>query len=93
MKSRYVILHTHFAIYSHLQEQGYEVLCYEAANYERDEPNAVLYIATDHEGFFKSCCQYYAHDFEISRMNADFNPPAHFRPILGNKRVSKQMAS
>ena len=93
MESRYIILHTHFSIYSHLQEQGYEVVCYEAANYERNQPNAVIYICTDHEGFFKSCCQYYAHDFEISRMNSDFDPPTHYRPFLGGRREAAQLAS
>jgi hypothetical protein len=93
MEQRYIILHTHFSIYSHLQEQGYEAVCYEASNHERHQPNAVIYINTDHEGFFKSCCQYYAHDFEISRMNADFDPPAHYRPVFGIKRTSAQLAS
>jgi hypothetical protein len=93
MESRYIILHTHFSIYSHLLEQGFEVVCYEASNYERNEPNAVIYICTDHEGFFNSCCQYYAHDFDISRMNPDFNPPSHYRPMLGKKRTAAQLAS
>ncbi len=93
MESRYIILHTHFAIYSHLQEQGHEVVCYEASNYERNQPNAVIYICTDHDGFFDSCCKYYAHDFEITRMNGNFDPPAHFKPIMGGQRTTAQIAS
>ncbi len=94
MRSRYIILHTHFAIYSHLREQGYEVVCYEAGNYERKQPNAVLYIHTDHEGFFKSCCKYYAHDFEITPLEMDFDLPPHYKPILGEQRtVASQLAS
>lgn len=93
METRYIILHTHFAIYSHLREQGYEAVCYEAANYERNQPNAVIYIKTDHDGFFASCCKYYSHDFEITRITGDFELPVHYKPTLGAIRRSVQIAS
>ena len=93
MKSRYIILHTHFSIYSHLEEQGYEVVCYEAANYERNQPNAVIYICTDHKGFFKSCCKHYAHDFNITPVVGEFELPAHYRPVFGAPKTATRMVS
>ncbi|MDZ7848278.1 MAG: hypothetical protein U5L96_16810 [Owenweeksia sp.] len=93
MESRYVILHTHFAIYGHLRDQGHQLACYEASNYERDVPNAILYIKTDHEGFYNSCCHYYGHDFQITELPATFTPPAHYRLRLGADHAVNQMAS
>lgn len=93
MDSRYIIFHTHFGIYAHLKEQGLEIACYEAANYEREDSNPTLYIYTEHEEFYKSCCKYYAHDFDIDSMNTDFTLPENYKRILGEKPARVQLAS
>lgn len=93
MESRYIILHTHFAIYEHLVEQGHNLACYEATNHERYQPNAVIYIKTDHEGFYKSCCRYYAHDFEITALPENFALPTQYRLVLGFDKAMSQLAS
>ncbi len=93
MESRYIIIHTHFSIYSHLREQGYQLSVYEASNYTRDLPNPVIYIKTDHEGFYKSCCQYYAHDFDLSDPGEFFQLPSHFRSLFGTELPIPALAS
>lgn len=93
IESRFIIIHTHFAIYSHLVEQGYSIAFYEAADYRRNEANAVIYIKTDHPGFYQSCCQYYSHDFEITAPEEGLDIPKNFRLMLGVDADMAQLAS
>lgn len=92
LESRYIIIHTHYAIYSHLIEQGHTIAFYEASDYRRNEANPVMYIKTDHPGFYQSCCQYYAHDFDLSVSDEGVEVPKNFRLMLGADTEVPQLA-
>ncbi len=81
--SKYTIVHTHFSIYSYLLDQGFTLAVYQPVNHDREVPNGVMYVQTDHEGFYKSCLKNYATEFLISGMEADFAPDRNFQLMCG----------
>ena len=83
LSSRYSIIHTHFAMYSYLIEQGFVLSVFQPANYEKDMPKGVMYIQTDHPGFYEACLANYSHDFEVSELTPFFSLPTNYKLTLG----------
>lgn len=83
LSARYTIIHTHFAMYAYLLEQGYVLSIYMARNYEKDQPHGVMYIQTNHPGYFEACQANYAHDFDVVELSPYFSLPTNYSLILG----------
>lgn len=83
LSSRFNMIYTHFSMYSYLIEQGYILGIFQPANYEKDMPNGVMYIQTDHPGFYEACVANYGHDFEVSELTPYFSLPTNYRLSLG----------
>lgn len=83
ISTRYTIIHTHFAMYSYLIEQGYVLSIFNARNYEKDMPHGVMYIQTDHPGFYESCRANYQHDFKVTELTPYFSLPTNYKLSLG----------
>lgn len=89
LSSLYVIFHTHYAMFSYLQEQGFTAKIFQPHN-TRDEA-VVLYVQTDHQGFFESCLKNYSRDFNISGMAPDFQPSPNYEVMFGADDHFKQV--
>tara|TARA_R110000850_G_scaffold163153_4_gene287870 strand:- start:167 stop:508 length:342 start_codon:yes stop_codon:yes gene_type:complete len=83
ISSMYLIFQTHFAMYSYLQDQGYSLEIYQPLGADRFSENGVIYIKTNHQGFFESCLKNYAHDFNISGMDPNFEPAGSHGLMFG----------
>ena len=84
LSSHYIILHTHLALYSHLLDQGYVLNIFYSKKHDPNQLGEVLYIQTNHQGFFESCLKNYAHDFLISGLGPHFIPESNFSPLIVN---------
>lgn len=83
LSTRYSIIHTQFSRYSYLIEEGYILGIFNAANYERDIPHGVMYIQTNHQGFYDACVENYSNDFEVTELTPFFSLPTNYRLALG----------
>ena len=83
LSTQFTIIHTHYAMYSYLIEEGYIIGFFNPANYEKDMPHGVMYIQTDHPGFYESCLANYEHGFKVSELTPYFSLPTNFKLALG----------
>ncbi|WP_417589476.1 hypothetical protein [Owenweeksia hongkongensis] len=83
LSSRYSIIHTQFARYSYLIEEGYILGVFNASNYEKDIPHGVMYIQTDSPEFYQACISNYSNDFHVSELTPFFSLPTNYRLALG----------
>ena len=93
LSTRYSIIHTQFARYSYLIEEGYMLGIYNAGNYEKDIPHGVMYIQTDHQGFYDACIEAYSNDFEVTQLTPFFSLPTNYKLALGVSVVFKNRHS
>lgn len=90
ISSMYIIFHTHFAMYQYLEEQGYSLKIYQPTGTDRYNSKGVVYIQTDHQGFFESCLKNYARDFIISGMESGFEPSRSHVLMFGSQDPFQQ---
>lgn len=90
VSSMYLIFHTHYSMYSYLEDQGHTLRIYQPLGADRFTPNGVVYIQTDHNGFFESCLKNYARDFDISGMAPDFEPDRGYEPMFTSEGSFQQ---
>lgn len=93
LSTRYSIIHTQFARYSYLIEEGYILGIFNASNYEKDIPHGVMYIQTDSPEFYQACISNYSNDFHVSELTPFFSLPTNYRLALGVSVVFKNQHS
>lgn len=80
----FVKIHTHFGMNEHLAEQGYTLAFYHTDAKSPDGSGDVMYIKTNHDGFFKKCCNRFSDAFYITEMNENYRLSKRYRLSCGS---------
>lgn len=89
----FVKIHTHFGMNAHLHEQGYTLAFYHSDIQRPDASPEVMYIKTDHDGFFSSCCEKYSDNFIITELSENFRVGRKYRLSCGSDHSKTMKAA